>query len=285
MPITPQRPIHIFSEEEFKEMDRRILRVVFDVQNHFGRFLEEELFKREIAARIAERRIGIVDQEFRIRVTHESFEKVYRIDLLVGSGLLIEAKAVETLSPAHRAQTFNYLFLSGMSHGLLVNLRTEQVQHEYVSTSLTADARHQFSIVDADWQPMNSTGDWLKKKMLELLQDWGAFLEVLLYRDAITHFLGGKTNVVRPVNVMSGDRILGQQEIHLLSPNTAFALSAVTGDHVPMQRHLSRFLRHTPLEFFQWINLNHHQIEFRTLSRIDLRNENQNEWQNDVNVD
>ncbi|MFM9965330.1 MAG: GxxExxY protein [Planctomycetaceae bacterium] len=273
MPITPERPIRIFSQEEFKALDRRILRVVFDVHNHFGRFLEEELFKREIAARIAERRIGTVDREFRIRVTHKSFEKVYRIDLLVESGSLVEAKAVEALSPAHRAQAFNYLFLSGLQHGLLVNLGTELVQHEYVSTSLTSEARHQFHIVDTDWRPLSPAGEWLQRTMLELLHDWGAFLELQLYRDAITHFLGGKENVVRPVNVMSGDRVLGQQDIHLLSPNTAFALSAVTGDHVPMQRHLSRFLRHTPLEFIQWINFNHHQIEFRTLSRFDLLDE------------
>lgn len=273
MPITPERPIRVFSEEEFKALDRRILRIIFDVHNHFGRFLDEELFKREIAACIAERQIGSVDREFRIRVSHKSFEKVYRIDLLVDSGFLVEAKVVEALNPAHRAQAFNYLFLLGLQHGLLVNLRTERVQHEYVSTSLTFEARHQFNVVEMDWRPMTPAGEWLKRTMLDLLHDWGAFLEINLYRDAITHFLGGKANVVRPVNVMSGDRVVGQQDMHLLSANTAFALSAVTGDHVPMQCHLSRFLRHTPLEFLQWINLNHHQIEFRTLSRFDLLGE------------
>lgn len=210
MPIEVNRPIQHFNEEQFKELDRRLLRVIFDVHNNFGRFLDEELYKREIAARIIERRIGRVDREVRITVSHESFQKVYRMDLLVASGLIIELKAAEVLNPAHQTQTYNYLFLSGIQHGLLVNMRPDQVQFDYASTKLTWETRYEFSVIDTDWQPLNSTGEWLKTKTVELLHDWGAFLEYPLYQAAITHFLGGKQNVVRPVNVMSGDRVLGQ---------------------------------------------------------------------------
>ena len=35
-----------------------------------------------------------------------------------------------------------------------------------------------------------------------------------------------------------------------------------------MQDHLQRFLGHTRLAWIQWINMNQHDIEFRTLTRL-----------------
>ena len=103
--------------------------------------------------------------------------------------------------------------------------------------------------------------------MIDLFNDWGAFLEIDLYRDAITHFLGGLEAVVRRIHIYSGEQVLGEQEVHLLTDDTAFAVSAITDSSDSMRIHLERFLAHTPLAHLQWINLNHHRLEFATLSK------------------
>lgn len=266
MPIQVQTPIKVFDQEEYHALNRSILRVVFDVQNDFGRFLDEDLAKREIAARCAEIGITPVEREVRIRVTHERFVKDYFMDLLLASGLMVEAKARDGTAPAHRAQALNYLLLAGMQHGTLVNLRPIRVKHEFVSTRLTPERRRQFSVADAQWKDPNPESLVLKQKMLDLLHDWGAFLEVPLYRDALTFFLGGATAVQKPVEVFGGSQSLGTQTLHLSAPDTAFAVSAVTEKPAEFGGHLARFFRHTRLHHLQWINLNHHVIEFRTLS-------------------
>ena len=266
MPIEVQTKIRVFDQEEYHALNRRILGVIFDVQNDFGRFLDEELAKREIASRCAEIGIAPIEREVRIRLTHGRFVKDYFMDLLLASGLMVEAKAREAITPAHRAQALNYLLLAGMQHGTLVNLRTNRVEHEFVSTRLTPELRRQFRVADDRWQSINPESAALKQKMLELLQDWGAFLEVSLYREALTFFRGGATVVEQPVEVFSGTRRLGTQTLHLLPPDTAFALSAVTEAPADFGRHLARFLAHTHLRHLQWINLNHDLIEFRTLS-------------------
>jgi hypothetical protein len=140
------------------------------------------------------------------------------------------------------------------------------VQHEFVSTHLTPERRQQFAVTDATWQQPNSESAFLKRTMLDLLHNWGAFLEVGLYRDALTFLLDGPAAVQKPVEVSSGSRVLGTQTLHLLTSDTAFAISAVTEQPEQYGTHLSRFLGHTRLARLQWINLNHHQIEFRTLS-------------------
>ncbi len=48
-------------------------------------------------------------------------DKGYRIDLLVEDKVIVELKAVETISDLHKAQILTYLKLSGCKLGLLIN--------------------------------------------------------------------------------------------------------------------------------------------------------------------
>ncbi|HEU0038594.1 MAG TPA: GxxExxY protein [Verrucomicrobiae bacterium] len=267
MSIEVATEIRVLGQEEFHALDRKLMAVVFDVHNEFGRFLDEALYKREIAARWLDARLGTAEREVRITVTYASFRKDYSMDLLFNHGLMLEAKVAEAIVAAHRTQGLNYLFLTGMQHARLVNLRPERVEHEFLSTRLTAERRRQFAVVDAGWRAVNDESTWLREKVVSLLSEWGTFLEVALYRDAVTHFLGGSERVVQSVPVRSRGRWLGEQLVHLLTDDTAFAFTAITSDRSSMEDHQIRFLKHTPLCFVQWVNFNRHQIEFTTLAR------------------
>jgi hypothetical protein len=89
---------------------------------------------------------------------------------------VFEAKTTEMLVPAHRSQTLSYLFLTGLHHARLVNLRTQKVQYEFISTNLSCEARRRFKVADQRWEKVNAESLWLKEQLCELLTDWGAFL-------------------------------------------------------------------------------------------------------------
>jgi GxxExxY protein len=267
MPIEVLTRIEVLDQESFHALDRRIMRIVFNVHNRLGRLLNERAYRREIAACCEAAGLVPVEREVRIRVTHKGFVKEYAMDLLIAHGGLLEAKTAQNLVPSHRGQTLNYLFLSGLRHARLVNLRTDLVQHEFVSTKLTESKRRRFVVVDHDWHRIDESSDRLMDLMIELLEDWGGFLEIALYAKGITHFLGGPAAVERPVEIVSEGRSLGHQLVSCLADNTAFVLTAITENTAAMRDHQQRFLDHTPLEFMQWINMNHHDIEFRTLRR------------------
>lgn len=55
--------------------------------------------------------------------------KKYRLDMAVGD-ICIELKSVEELSSVHRAQLFNYLRLTKMPVGLLINFGSESLEGE-----------------------------------------------------------------------------------------------------------------------------------------------------------
>jgi len=61
--------IRACDQEEFHALDRRIMGVVFAVHNEFGRLLDEDLYKREIAARCVAMGIQPVEREVWIRVS------------------------------------------------------------------------------------------------------------------------------------------------------------------------------------------------------------------------
>jgi GxxExxY protein len=265
MPIEVSTGIEACGQEEFHALDRRIMGVVFEVHNEFGRLFDEDLYKSEIAARCVALGLHPAGREVRIRVSHGSFIKDYCMDLLFCRSFMLEAKVAERLVAAHRAQALNYLLLTGLKHGRLVNLRTERVQHEFVSTSLTPEERRRVRVVEVDWVELNMESRRLKAWTVELLEDWGAFLDVNLYREALVHFLGGPSVVCRAVEVLSGSRRLGTQKMNLLNEDTGFALTMMQSGTGAMRDHLVRFLHHTRLKAIQWINLNRHLAEFTTL--------------------
>jgi hypothetical protein len=180
---------------------------------------------------------------------------------------MYEMKAASALTQRHRKQAIQYLLLAGLNHGKLVNMRPPSAQYAFVSTRLTPERRRRYRVEDALWHDTDSDGAWLRKTMLDLLADWGAFLPAELCRQAVVHLRGGDENVVRTIEIADGSRAIGSQRAHLLNPAAAFKLSAVTRDPAAHEQQLRKFLSHTHLRTLQWINLNHHTITFKTLSR------------------
>ena len=269
MSIEVSVPIEVFDQEQFHALDRKVMRIVFDVHNEFGRLLDEDLYKHQVAARCTAIGLEPTEREVRIRIRHGSFFKDYWMDLLICRGYMLEGKVAERLVATHRAQSLNYMLLAGMRHGRLVNFRTERVEHEFVSTTLTVEERRRFSVEDTDWIEAEDESRLLKSKTIELIEDWGGFLDVNLYREALVHFMGGARSVTRPVEIFSGGMPIGTQNMNLLTENTAFVFTTLQENGGTMREHLARLLTHTRLRRIQWINLGRHRVEFVTVSRND----------------
>jgi hypothetical protein len=107
----------------------------------------------------------------------------------------------------------------------------------------------------------------LRQTMLDLLQDWGAFLDFALYQEALVHFLGGASNVEQQVSLCRNELDLGRQRMFVHAPGVAFRITAYTESQSYIESHLRRLLALTDLKAIQWINLNHAQIDFATIQR------------------
>ncbi|MGH9769419.1 MAG: GxxExxY protein, partial [Blastocatellia bacterium] len=214
MPIQVRTMTCRLDEAAFGKIAYDVMRCVFDIHNEFGRFFDEKIYKRELA-----RRFPGTELEIPIEVKFDGFHKLYFLDVLIDGGAAFEFKTVESLTDRHRSQLLHYLMMADLSHGKLVNTRTEQVQHEFVNTTLRPDDRNRFEVTDHGWQEI---GD---KPILEwcvaFLRDVGTYLDIRLYEDALTHLLGGEEQVTQDIDVVSGGLVLGSQKLRLAAPGVA----------------------------------------------------------------
>ena len=225
MPISTSLSTKICDQEVFHSVDKLVTGLAFDIHNEYGQFLDERLYQSELAARLSEKGLS-VEKELRVTLTLEDFSRDYYADFLINKGIIIETKTAEILTKAHKAQTLNYLFLCGLNHGTLLNFRTERVQHQFVSTSISNEERYLFEWNLKDWKPLSERCEMLLKILERSLEDWGTRLDPILYRDVITHFLGGELEVIRDIEVGSRYGSPGTQSVYLVTPKIGFSVTA-----------------------------------------------------------
>lgn len=262
-------PIHIaadlcpLQQAEFGEIAYRVMDHVFQTHRELGRMFDEVVYQLEIAGRIPDAK-----SEVGIEVSFEDFRKDYFLDLLVAPGAIFEFKAVDQLLDRHRAQLLNYLHLTGSSHGKLINLRPERVEHEFVNTSLTHGDRTGFAVDASQWSESGAVKSGLCHWMEACLRDWGTGLDVELYEDAASHFFGGREAVMSETDVIIKSRRVGMQRVRLVGPGVSFKITAI--DPTNVARHeacLRQFLDHTALLGLQWVNIHRSQVTFKSLRK------------------
>ena len=266
MPIHCPVKIASLSAEEFEQLDYRVMGHAYASQNELGRLCDECVYEADLKARLFADGFRSVQTQVPVTVTHRDFSKKYFLDLIADDALY-ELKTATSLAGEHETQLFNYLFLLGIQRGKLLNFRPPKVQGKIIATSLTPAARRCFNAITEQWSDLTPACGVLRQTMLDLLQDWGAFLSASLYQEALIHLLGGESNIERRIGLHRDGLDLGGQRMFLHSPGIAFRVTGFTEGQSHLESHLRRLLALTELKSIQWINLNHAQIEFTTLTK------------------
>ncbi len=201
----------------------------------------------------------------RIDVRFQGFHKSYFTDTVAGGGGVFEFKAIKELNCNHRNQLMNYLLLTGMNHGKLINFGPKQVEHEFVNTKLTHADRTNFAVNDVEWTETDGFGEREKNLVIDLLQDWGTGLDCALYKEALLHFLGGEHRILRKVQVYQSGRCVGQQTMPLCGESTIIRLTSFQDGGDDFLPQLTRLMQAVRLDCAQWINISRKEITFKTL--------------------
>jgi len=266
MPISCPLDIRPLTAEEFGELDYRIMGHAFASQNLLGRLCDEQVYQRDLRARLLADGFARVHIEVPVRVCYADFAKDYFLDL-VADDAVYELKTVAALAGEHQGQLLNYLFLLGIPRGKLINFRPAKVQGRIHATGLTSADRGRYQVDSSRWQDLSESCGTLRRMMGELLADWGAFLDFELYQQALCHFCGGESKVIQRVPLARDGIFLGTQRFHAHSAGVAFRVTALTRQLDAMETHLRRLLALSELRALQWINLNHANIQLVTITK------------------
>lgn len=263
MPIVCQQELKPLNRDEFGKLSYQAFADVLAIRRELGRFFDEKHYKKALALRRSD-----IQLEVPILVSHGSFKKFYFLDVLLALGGVLEFKATAGIIARHKAQLMHYLMLAELWHGMLINVRPEQVTQEFVNNVMTHQDRIQFKIDTEQWLLGMAGAAKFQQVLTELLRDWGTCLDLSLYEEGITYFFGGESAVIRPAAVSLDHHDLGLQTLRFVAEKTAFKLTAL--ENIESQRlyatHLQRLANHTDIEGLLWANIARHKVTFRCLT-------------------
>ena len=103
------------------EITSKIIGAIYEVHSILGPGFLEAVYQKALVRELKLR--GLFFEEHKeLHVIYKGEDVgLYFSDILVENQVVVELKAVDTLKPVHQAQLLNYLKVTGMRVGLLVN--------------------------------------------------------------------------------------------------------------------------------------------------------------------
>jgi GxxExxY protein len=114
----------------YKDLTGEIIESACEVHNTLGCGLLEKVYENALV------------RELRLRKKHVSVQKeckviykgdkvgTYYADLVIEEKVIIEVKSAEKIDNVHRAQLLNYLRISGIRVGLIINFARPKLEYE-----------------------------------------------------------------------------------------------------------------------------------------------------------
>ncbi len=104
------------------ELGTNILDVAVAIHRELGPGLLESVYEA-VVARVLEEQGLSVERQVVVPIKYRDleFDEGFRVDLVVEGMVIVELKAVEQVSAAHKKQLQTYLRLSGRKRGYLLN--------------------------------------------------------------------------------------------------------------------------------------------------------------------
>ena len=111
-----------------RELTRQIIGCAFEVINDLGSGFLESVYEKAMMIALSEKGISVESQKpIGVRFRGKPVGNFYA-DLLVEERVIVELKAVKTLTSEHQAQVINYLNATGINVGLLINFGNPRLE-------------------------------------------------------------------------------------------------------------------------------------------------------------
>ena len=117
------------TKEELNLITEKIIGAAIEVHKYLGPGLFEQAYEKCLCQEFELRRINFEKQKYMpVSYKGQTIDCSYRIDLIVESKVIVELKSVSSILPIHKLQILNYLKLSNMLLGLIINFNVPKLK-------------------------------------------------------------------------------------------------------------------------------------------------------------
>ena len=117
-----QKELSPSKRERLKDYVYDIIGYLFEVYKELPCGLPEYIYQEALEIELRSQGIPFErEKEFDVFYKSEKLDKKYRVDFLCYNKIIVELKAVTEMRPEFQAQTLNYMKMSKIKLGLLVN--------------------------------------------------------------------------------------------------------------------------------------------------------------------
>jgi len=118
---------------EVNQTSGAILDSAIEVHNELGTGLLEIVYKRALSHELILRGHAVaLDRHLPVHYKGVAIHDGYYPDIIVDGRVIVETKAVRGFEPAHEAQLLNYMRLSGIRVGWLINFHASRIREGYM---------------------------------------------------------------------------------------------------------------------------------------------------------
>jgi GxxExxY protein len=125
---------------KINQITEAIIGAAMEVHRTIGPGLLESAYSQCLGYELTLRKIPFLLQlPLPVRYKGVNLDCGYRLDIVVADAVVVEVKAVESLTPLHQAQLLTYLRLGGWKVGLLINFNVPLLRDGIVRRVLALD--------------------------------------------------------------------------------------------------------------------------------------------------
>lgn len=131
----PDFPMRRAEEFPCKQETHAIIGCAFEALNELGHGLNEKLYENSLVVEFKQKSIAF-DQQRRFEVLYKSaFVGEFIPDLIAYGKVVVDAKCIEQITDHERGQMLNYLRITKMPVGLILNFKHAKLEYERIILS------------------------------------------------------------------------------------------------------------------------------------------------------
>lgn len=112
------------------DLTSEILDCCFDIMNEIGAGFLESVYKNALVIALKEKGMLIeIEPSYEIYFRNKKIG-LYKADIVVEKKIILELKCCKSLLPEHKAQLINYLAVSNIPVGLLINFQNKNIEYK-----------------------------------------------------------------------------------------------------------------------------------------------------------